>query len=179
MKIKLNIRDGNTINFTVWVRKNLSFEIGICPMMKMCQFVSQLHWLKYHKPFHIILLISYFKCKKSDLVITSGSLRSCFPNFISFSCSRLTDTSFFFFILYSTQTSYWRYFYTELGSKNKISEKKEEGGTFCQCSIFLSLSFLRISRPSRPGGWEICFPKSFTRIRKNQKLTQTTFRPSP
>ena len=86
-----------------------------------------MHWLKYHKPFHIILLISYLKCKKSDLVITSGSLRSCFPNFISFSCSRLTDTSFFFFILHSTQTSNWRYFYTELGSKYKISEKRGRG----------------------------------------------------
>ena len=65
------------------------------------------------KPFYIKLLISCFKIERSDLVMTSGSLRSCFPNFISFSCSRLTVTSFFFFILHSTQTSNFKIFTPE------------------------------------------------------------------
>ena len=108
------------IYFTVLSLIKLSFEIGIflCTMMNLRNahlpvIKSKLHWPKYLKPFYIKLLISCFKIERSDLVMTSGSLRSCFPNFISFSCSRLTVTSFFFFILHSTQTSNFKIFTPE------------------------------------------------------------------
>ena len=112
--------DTSNINITVLSLIKLSFEIGIflCTMMNLRNahlpvIKSKLHWPKYLKPFYIKLLISCFKIERSDLVMTSGSLRSCFPNFISFSCSRLTVTSFFFFILHSTQTSNFKIFTPE------------------------------------------------------------------